>query len=119
MAIGVVIDQAIAEPDHAVKPQIARQLRLDLAARPVGVAVGTQQALLGGQNRSAPIPVDRAAFQYPIRFHYRQPRLARHLGYDRLVSGNLLLAAPTFQPATQCRPVAAHTRPDLTPPTLA
>ena len=66
VAVGVVVEQALAEPDHALEAEVV----LRAAARSLhgsrGVAVRVQQALLGGQDGAGTVSVDRAALEHPI-----------------------------------------------------
>ena len=49
MAVGMVVEQAVAEPHDARRAEVAPEPRLDLVLVEAGVAVGVEQALLGGQ----------------------------------------------------------------------
>src|SRR3546814_7189613 len=66
MAVGVVVQEAVAEPEDAVEAEIARQPRLDLVPTHAFVAVRVQEALLGGDGEAGTVDIDRAAFQDPI-----------------------------------------------------
>ena len=51
MAVGMVVQQPLAEPHHPLEAEIVAQPLLDLLARQ-RVAVGVEQALLGGDDRA-------------------------------------------------------------------
>jgi hypothetical protein len=61
--VGVVADDAVAQPQHLADAEQQPQALLDLGARQAGVAVLVQQALLGGQHRAGAVDVDRAALE--------------------------------------------------------
>ena len=69
VAVGVaVLGEALAQPHHALDAQVVAQPLLDLLARQRRVAVGVQQALLGGQQRPLAVDGDRAALEHEGRF---------------------------------------------------
>ena len=63
MAIGVIVDQPVAEPEHPVKAEHTGEFRLDLIAGHRRIAIGIEQALLGGGDQSGAVAIDRAAFE--------------------------------------------------------
>ena len=78
MAVGVVVQQAVAQPEHLARAQrLARAPPRPSASRPAGVAVGVEQALAGGQHRALAVVVERAALQDEVvggRAARRRPR---------------------------------------------
>src|SRR5208282_6416809 len=58
---GLVIDDALAEPDHAAGSEIAAQQLLDPGAAQSRIAIGIEQALLSHQHRALPVDVKRTA----------------------------------------------------------
>ena len=68
MAVGVVVlDQAQPEPDDALDAELRAQLRLDLLAPELRVAVLVEQALLGRDQRALAVDGDRAALEDQVR----------------------------------------------------
>ena len=74
MAIGVVIDQAIVQPQHPVKTEIAVQPQFDIAARQLRIAVWVEQALLGGDDQTGAVAIERPAFEHPVSHRGFQTR---------------------------------------------
>ncbi|MNZ39017.1 hypothetical protein D3C78_565030 [compost metagenome] len=64
MAVGLVVVEAIRQPDHRLHRQLLAQRRLDLFAIEVRVAVAVEQAFLGGDQGAFAIDMDGAAFQH-------------------------------------------------------
>src|SRR5437868_940354 len=75
---------------------MVEQPLLGLFARQA-VAVGVQKALLGGQDRSRTVPVDRAAFEHPIGLLKRQARLLREALADVLIALEIIFPAPAVE----------------------
>ena len=67
MAARLVVHDSVAEPDHAVDPEMVTQPALDLGSRQRRVAVRVQQALLGGEHRAFAVDVDRSTFEHERR----------------------------------------------------
>ena len=63
VTVGLVVQHALAQPDDHLDVQVALELRLDLRARESWIAVGIEQAFLGGDHRALPVHVDRAALE--------------------------------------------------------
>ena len=64
VAAGLVVLQALTQPDDLAHAEVMRQPFLDLLAVEVGIAAGAQQALLGGQQRALAVDVDGAALEH-------------------------------------------------------
>ena len=68
MAVGVaVLGEALPQPHHVLDAQVVAQALLDLLARQLRVAVGVQQALLGGQQRALAVDGHRASLEHERR----------------------------------------------------
>jgi [glutamine synthetase] adenylyltransferase / [glutamine synthetase]-adenylyl-L-tyrosine phosphorylase len=119
MAVGVVVEQPVAEPQHAGEPEIARQPRLDLRARQLGIAVGVEQALLGRRHEAGAVAVDRAALEDPVGLGQRQARVARQFGPDRRVALHQVFSAPAVEARTQRGAVGADQRACVAQPDVA
>ena len=66
MAIGMVMREAVAQPQHAPDAEIAGEPRLDVGAGEVRIAVGIEQALLGGDGEAGAVDIERAALEDPV-----------------------------------------------------
>ncbi|MNE39930.1 hypothetical protein D3C80_1339120 [compost metagenome] len=89
MAVGLVVVQAIRQPDDAVNCQVIAQNGFDLLTVQVRVAVVVEQAFLGGDQGAFTIDMDRAAFQHEA---FGVVALAAfHLQH---LAGHLLVAVP-------------------------
>ena len=79
MAVGVVVQETIAQPDHFVDTQRRADAGLDLVRRQVRIAVRVKQALARGQQPALAVGIDSPAARCPRqgcpRFspHRRQP----------------------------------------------
>ena len=102
MAVGMVVEQPVAEPDDALEAEVALQPLLDLRRVEAGVAVGVEQALLGGEDGARSVAVDRAAFEDPVgRGRAGRPRRSEALA-DRVVAGQVIFAAPAVEGEVDC-----------------
>ena len=97
MAVRMVVHQPAAEPEHAIDAEVRAQLRLDVAAREVRVAVRIEQALLGGDGEAGAVDVDRAALQDPVGAADVQARALAEPAPDRVVAGQVIFAAPAVE----------------------
>jgi hypothetical protein len=66
MAVGVVVDEAVAEPHDAVRAKVALQPLLNHFLGQARVAVRIEQALFGCEENAGAVAIDRAAFQDPV-----------------------------------------------------
>src|SRR5690625_121088 len=67
VTVGVVaFEFARAQPKYTLGAQVFAKYTLHLRRRDRAVAIRSQQALRGGQDRSGAVAVDGAAFQYPV-----------------------------------------------------
>lgn len=66
VTVRVVADNALAEPENLVRPEIFFQGLLDLRPVQLGIAVGVEQALLAGEQEAFAIHVDRSAFEHHV-----------------------------------------------------
>ena len=66
-----------SEPDHALEAEVARAAAASISSRVSVIAVGVEQALLGGDDGARAVAVDRAAFEDPVGLGEGQPSAAR------------------------------------------
>ena len=86
VAVGVaVLGEALPQPHHPLDAQVVAQPLLDLLARQCRVAVGVQQALLGGQQRPLAVDGHRAALEHEGRFVAAVAEAVDEQPADRLV----------------------------------
>ena len=99
VAVGLVLEDAVAEPDHLLGAEVVVERRLDRGAVELRVAVRVQQALLGGQHRALAVDVDRAALE-----HERGAVAAVAFDLEHL-RGDPVVAVPgRVEPAVERRP---------------
>src|SRR5690606_27248270 len=100
VAVGLVVEQAIRQPDHFVHAQVLGEYLLDLLAGEVRVAVLVEQAFPGGDQGAFAIDVDRAAFQ-----HEAFGAVARAALDLEDLAGHLIVALPgPVQAAVEAAP---------------
>ena len=63
MPVGVVADDAAAQPDDLAGGAVVGQILLDLGPAELRIAVRIEQALLGRQDRPGSVAVDRPPFE--------------------------------------------------------
>lgn len=63
VAVGLVVVEAVRQPDDALHRKVVAQGPLDLRLAQVRVAVVVEQAFLGGDQRAFAVDVDRAALE--------------------------------------------------------
>ena len=122
MAVGVVVEQALAEPDHALEAEVVLKPALDVLVGRAGVAVRVEQALLGRDDGARSVVVDRAAFEHPVGLGVGQGGGLRDPLADVLVAFEVVLVAPaveaeTLRPALLAR--AHDDRPAVAQPDVA
>ena len=83
MPVRVVARDPVAQPEHAVDPQILAQLRFELLARQTGIARlnRAEQTFLGRQQHARAIDIDAAALEHAVRIH--QPGTPARCGMAR------------------------------------
>ena len=122
MPVGMVVHQAAAQPEHAVEPEVGRELRLDLAAREEGVAVGVHQTLLGGDDEAGAVDVDRPAFEDPLGAADVEADSLGQPPADQIVTRKVVFPAPAVEREAH-RPRRAgapdHDRPRVAKPDVA
>ena len=62
MAVGLVIEHALAKPDNRAHAQVGSQVCLDLRAFKPRIAVGVEKTLFGDERGSDAVDVDGPAF---------------------------------------------------------
>jgi hypothetical protein len=97
MAVGVVVAQAVAQPQHLAGAQGLGQRRLGGLLGPAGIAVGVQQALAGGQQRAQAVVLDRAALEDEAVAGQGRAGGGGDLGGDLVIALQLVLAAPAVE----------------------
>ncbi len=112
MAVGMVVDQAVAQPDDPRRAQIAHQPFFDLLLVEAGIAVRVEQALFGGDEDARPVTVDRSALQDPVGGSARQAGILAKTRTDRVIAGQLIFAAPAVEPEIDAAPLLARTDDD-------
>ena len=123
MAVGMVVDQARAEPDHALEAEVARS-RASISSRVSRVAVGVEQALLGGERRC---PMPSPSIAPPSRIQSalakgRPARLGEPLADVRRRRRSSYLPPQPLKPkpcARRALPAAEHDRPGVAQPDVA
>ena len=66
MAVGMVVDEALTQPEDPIETEVCLEPVLHLGLAQVRVAVGIEDALFGGHGQAGAVDVDRAAFQDPV-----------------------------------------------------
>jgi len=85
MAVGVVPDDAVTEPEDVPDAEVGAEMGLDAGPVEPGVAVGIEETGLGRDERAPAVHVDRAALQDdPGRVH-RQAQLGGDARGDHVV----------------------------------
>ena len=67
MAVGMVVQEAVVEPDDLARAERLAQRRFGLRFGPA-VAIVIEQGLAGGEDRAVAVMLDGAAFQHEIEF---------------------------------------------------
>ena len=121
MAVGMVVQQAIAQPDEVRHAQRTPDGRLDLVRRQVRIAVGIEQALARCQQPPFTIRIDGAAFQDQVVLSRVQPFMAGNRGRRFRVARHQIFPAPAIE-AEQLCPAAVslpgHDRPGVPQPDI-
>ena len=66
MAIGMIVQQAVTQPDHIIDAEGLCEGRFGIGLGPVAIAVRIEQALPCRQQPPFPVNINRAAFQHDI-----------------------------------------------------
>jgi hypothetical protein len=82
----MIIDQAFAQPEQPLGPKLLAQPCLDLRAAELRIAIGIEQALLGGDEQAGPVGIDGAALQDPVVADRLQARSLCEAQPDRIVA---------------------------------
>ncbi len=107
VTVGVVVEQALAQPEHALDAEELAQQPLDLPLLARAVAVGVEQALAGGQGVAFPVDVDGAALEDPACRELPTADEARDVPRHLGVAGQDVLAAPAVEAEPDGRDLAA------------
>jgi hypothetical protein len=97
MAVGVVVAQAVAQPQHLAGAQGLGQRRLGGLLGPAGIAVGVQQALAGGQQRAQAVVLQRAALEDEVVAGPGPRRRPAIWSATVVIALQLVLAAPAVE----------------------
>ncbi len=119
MAIGVVVEQPVAEPDHLRKAEVFLQPMDDIVAGQPRIAVVVEQALLGGDDQPRPIAVDCAAFENPVARLGLDPARFRQPLADRVIAGQIIFAAPAIEAEQPRFGLRHHDRAGIAQPDVA
>ena len=83
--IGIVARDAVTEPEDLGHAEKIAQMGLDVGPVELGVAIGVEQARLGGQQGTAAVDVDRAALHHDAGLEHGEPELGADAGGDHVV----------------------------------
>ncbi|MNE41820.1 hypothetical protein D3C80_1359160 [compost metagenome] len=120
MAVGVVVQQAVAQPQHLLGAQGLREGGLGRLLRPAGVAVAVQHALARGQHCALAVVVHGAALQNEVVTGQGDARLFADLVGDLVIVRQVVLAAPAVEDEGLSRGRAgAEDRPGVAQPDVA
>ena len=86
MAVGVIVDQSLTQPENTVKAEVASQSLFDFVLCKLRISVGIEQALFGRYDQPRTVSVDRTAFQDPVRDLERQAGIHSQFCADRLIA---------------------------------
>ncbi len=96
MAVGVVVQQADAQPQDTLQPQIGTQPLLDVAARKAGIAVGVEQALARRHAQARAVDIDRAALEDPVARFAEKPGIVAQQARQIIVERRRIFPAPAI-----------------------
>ena len=85
MTVGLVVHHAEAEPDDRVAAGVAAEKVLDLGARPRGIAIRVEEALLRREQRALAVGVNGAALEHQRCAVPRHVFVGTHRGRHRIV----------------------------------
>ena len=119
MAVGMIVQQPVAQPDHAGQPQILGQPLLDRGFVQLGVAVGVEQALARGHDQTGAVAIDRAPFQHPVACRGGEAAILGQPPADRVVARQIVFPAPAVELEQPGRAVAGDDRPGIAQPDVA
>jgi len=97
MAIRVIIEQAVSQPDHLIHTKRRRQSRLSVRLGPVAVTVRVQQTLPGCQQPPFPVDIDRAALQHHVMHTHPDAFSTSHCCGRIRIAGHQVFAAPPIE----------------------
>ena len=120
--VGMVVLQAVAQPDDLGETQVLVQPLFDRGPVERRVAVRIEQALLGGQHHARAVAVDCSAFEHPVRLGVGKAGVGREPFADAVVSGQVVLAAPAVETEALCAATGAAAgddRPRVAEPDVA
>jgi hypothetical protein len=102
-AVGLVVEDALAQPQHGGRTGVGTEQGLDLAAAEMGVAVGIEQALLGDEQRALAIGVDR-----PTLADHRRAVPIEPLDLKDLARDGIVLIPGVVEPTPMSTPGVEH-----------
>ena len=98
MTVGVIVQQARRPARSLARSRGRAAASLPTCVAGQRVAVGVEQALLGGDDRARSVAVDRAAFQHPVRLgEWAVPAAPGEPFADVLVAIKIVFAAPAIE----------------------
>ena len=99
VAIGIVADNTVAQPQDVAHAEVGPEILFDFRASQLRIAVGIEQAGLGGQQSSPSVHVDRAALQHDAGLEYGKAQLFGDPGrYDVIQVVRRILPTPGVEP---------------------
>src|SRR3546814_11597165 len=116
MAVGMIVEQAVAQPQHVDHAEIVVEPLLDLGLAQPGVAIGVEQALLGGDGTPGAVAVDRAALENPAARLGGDPQPCTQPPAAVVVARPIVFAAPAVAVETPPGPARYPERPGIGPP---
>ena len=66
MAIGMIVDQPITQPQNPIKAEVVMQGLFDLFPRQIWVAIGVEQTLLGRDDKAGSIAINSSSFEHIV-----------------------------------------------------
>uniref|UniRef100_A0A0N4ZLB6 PE-PGRS family protein n=1 Tax=Parastrongyloides trichosuri TaxID=131310 RepID=A0A0N4ZLB6_PARTI len=97
VAVGMVVQQAVAQPQHLPGAQGLGEGGFGRFFGPAGVAVAVQHALARGQHRALAVMIHGAAFQNEVMAGQGDARLFADLVGDLIIVRQVVLAAPAVE----------------------
>ncbi len=113
MAVGVIMGEALVEPDDLARAEGVVQRGLGLALAPA-IAVGVEEGLPRGEHRAVAVMVDGAAFEHEVEFPRADARQLGDVVANGRVVGKVELAAPAIGHESQRDGALVASRKDRT-----
>ena len=99
MAIGVIADNTVAQPQDVAHAEVCPEKLFDFPASQLRIAVGIEQAGLGGQQSSPSVHIDGATLQHDTGLEHGKAQLFGDPGrYDVVQIVRRILPTPGVEP---------------------